>query len=1494
MKRTTSMQCNIIESYSHIARFSTEKRFLFLKKRLIRRALLAVLALFVESFLPARAQNGTFYNADNELSSSFVNAIYQDHKGFIWVATRDGLNRYDGYRFRIYKKGMAGCENMRSNVINCVTQTKDNVLLVGMFGGAQLYMNDKFYNISLLDEYNNVTTDFVTCITENIDGSILIGTTANGIFRLKISKADLENIDKISLKAKQYNVLSHFKFQKGKKIEETSNVKKIYVAKDGTLFIVSEKKGLYMLGKGKMRHFFNSPDKKITVTNIIEDEQSNYYIATRNHGVFTMKNGQSEPQFISEIGKESVSSIFASKNGTIIVGLDGKGIMLYNPKTKTVVQNPYYHKDLNLSRSKVYSIVEDRNGNLWFGLLQRGVFKQPLETMKFNYLGHKQGGKNKIGDCCVQSVRFTTDNHLWIGTDMDGIYHLDQNKELLRHYASPSAPNTVLSIINDGKKLWTGSYLQGVGFINEGGEYTHLDGDFPKELSTFGMDIDHDGNLWIASMGQGIFKYSQKDGTTTVMKHDDARAATDSMANFLANGYINDITISKDGKRMYAGTTMGLCCYEISRKSWTAVFNRNVILFGNPVRCVKELTPLEILGRKKVSKGKKSGKENIENEVWFGTKDGLYIYGLQSHKLTRLTPNDGLSSDAVAAIQPDGKGAVWVSTMHGLNRIDALSKRVTHRYYVEDGLQGNEFSDGASDIAPDGTIAFGGVNGVTYFSPDTIKPSPWKAEIHLTDFLVNGHSVATGEKSGRYTISEQSSLSSDEFNLAAKDNSISLEFSTLTFDAPERIRYSYTINNGKWIELPAGTNKITLSNLSPDTYTFRIKAEKEGMVSEEKVIKIHIHAPWYATTLAYLIYIILIIGGIVYANDFRVRNQKEKMLANIDEMKRAHQIEMQESKIKFFMNISHEIRTPMTLIISPILSLLQSDNDPQRIALYTTIKRNSERILNLINQIMDLRKIEKDQMPMHPEPTEMIGFISETYQLFEQQAINKSISFTFTHEKENIMACIDRSNFDKILVNLLSNAFKYTKPGGEVDIKIEEENEMMTITVKDSGIGIPPENLPHIFDRFYSDTHIAKGEHFVHTGTGIGLDLTNQLVLLHNGSIKADNNSDGPGCHFTLTIPLGDIEESAENKEFSSSEEKLAAKNSQELSSKKEKSQEQNQEVEKGKEKHAEHETEQGKEHCKEQEKDREKVAKSSVASSLASGAESSTMSSAMSSAMSRKKSEQKAADVKEEPSKRLSNQHIVVVEDDEEVRNYLVNELSKSWKVISYTNGKEALAGILNNEPMLVISDIMMPVMDGITLCSKLKTNINANHVPVILLTAKDTEEDRMEGIGIGADAYITKPFNYEILRQTMLNLMATRNIMKNKYLGNESQEAELENIDLDSADQKLMKRIMTIVNKNISNSDLTVDDIAREVGLSRVHLYRKMKELTNQSPHQFIRNLRVKQAEKLMINKGCKISEVVYTCGFPNPAAFNTAFKNVFGMNPRDYLKMKERQRN
>ena len=227
MKRTTSMQCNIIESYSHIARFSTEKRFLFLKKRLIRRALLAVLALFVESFLPARAQNGTFYNADNELSSSFVNAIYQDHKGFIWVATRDGLNRYDGYRFRIYKKGMAGCENMRSNVINCVTQTKDNVLLVGMFGGAQLYMNDKFYNISLLDEYNNVTTDFVTCITENIDGSILIGTTANGIFRLKISKADLENIDKISLKAKQYNVLSHFKFQKGKKIEETSNVKKI-------------------------------------------------------------------------------------------------------------------------------------------------------------------------------------------------------------------------------------------------------------------------------------------------------------------------------------------------------------------------------------------------------------------------------------------------------------------------------------------------------------------------------------------------------------------------------------------------------------------------------------------------------------------------------------------------------------------------------------------------------------------------------------------------------------------------------------------------------------------------------------------------------------------------------------------------------------------------------------------------------------------------------------------------------------------------------------------------------------------------------------------------------------------------------------------------------------------------------------------------------------------------------------------------------------------
>ena len=1454
---------------------------------------MAVLLTVLETLIPAKAQNGTFYNTDNDLTSSFVNAIYQDNNGFIWVATNDGLNRYDGYRFRIYKKGMAGCENMLSNIINCVTQTKENVVLVGMFGGAQLYMNDKFYNISLLDEYNNVTTDFVTCITENIDGSILIGTTANGIFRLKISRADLENIDKISLKAKQYNVLTHFKFQKGKKVEEISNVKKIYVAKDGTMFIISEKKGLYMLGKRKMRQFFNSPDNKITVTDITEDEHSNYYIATRNHGVFTLKNGQGEPLFISEIGKESVSSIFVSKNGTVIVGLDGKGIMLYNPKTKTVVQNPYYHKDLNLSRSKVYSIVEDRNGNIWFGLLQKGVFKQPLETMRFNYLGHKQGIKNKIGDCCVQSVQFTHDNHLWIGTDMDGIYHLDQHKELLRHYASPSAPNTVLSIINDGKKLWTGSYLQGVGLINEKGEYKNLVGNFPKELSSFGIDIDQDGNLWIATMGQGILKYSQKDGTTTAMKYDDARAATDSMANVLANGYIYDISVSQDGKRMYAGTTMGLCCYDIRKNSWTSVFNRNVILFGNTVRCVKELTPSDILGRKDAHSVKNNKNAELEKEVWFGAKEGLYIYGLQSHKLMQITPNDGLSSDAIAAIQPDGKGGVWVSTLHGLNRIDALTKCVTHRYYVEDGLQGNEFSDGASDIAPDGTIAFGGVNGITYFSPDTIKASPWKAEIHLTDFLVNGVSVVAGGKSGSYTIIEKSPFLSNEFNLAAKDNNISLEFSTLTFDAPERIRYSYKINNGEWIELPAGTNKISLSNLSPDTYTFRIKAERGGLTSDEKVIKIYIHAPWYATTLAYLIYIVLIIGGIVYANDFRVRNQKEKMLAKMDEMKRAHQLEMQESKIKYFMNISHEIRTPMTLIISPIMSLLQSDKDPQRIALYTTIKRNSERILNLINQIMDLRKIEKDQMPMHPEPIEMIGFINEIYQLFEHQAINKSISFTFSHAKENIMAFVDYSNFEKILVNLLSNAFKYTKPGGKIDIKIEDDNEMMTITVKDSGVGIPPEHLPHIFDRFYSDTHISKGEHSFHLGTGIGLDLTHQLVLLHNGSIKAENNLDGPGCHFTLTIPLGEFEQSSEEKE-DSSDVKQETKVNQEISSIEEKNLEQNEEIWKENERETELDKEQDKELNKELDKEQDKELDKELDKEQDKELDKVQDKVSTSNALSRKMSEKNVSEKKEEPAKRQVNQHIAVVEDDEEVRNYLVNELSKNWKVISYSNGKEALAGILNNEPMLVISDIMMPVMDGFTLCSKLKTNINANHVPVILLTAKDTEEDRMEGIGIGADAYITKPFNYEILRQTMLNLIATRNIMKNKYLGNESQEAELENIDLDSADQKLMKRIMAIINKNISNSDLTVDDIAREVGLSRVHLYRKMKELTNQSPHQFVRNLRIKQAEKLMVNKGCKISEVVYTCGFPNPAAFNTAFKNVFGMNPRDYLKMKERQRN
>jgi signal transduction histidine kinase/DNA-binding response OmpR family regulator len=590
-----------------------------------------------------------------------------------------------------------------------------------------------------------------------------------------------------------------------------------------------------------------------------------------------------------------------------------------------------------------------------------------------------------------------------------------------------------------------------------------------------------------------------------------------------------------------------------------------------------------------------------------------------------------------------------------------------------------------------------------------------------------------------------------------------------------------------------------------------VVAAQNGIPTPERCFEVIIHAPWYRTTFAYLIYIIILV--VLFLQYRQRRHRKEQ--DNLRLQQHIHAEEMADAKLRFFMNISHEIRTPMTLIVAPLQSLIKQDNDPHRRSVYETIRRNAERILGLINQMMDLRKIDKGQMQMHMRETNLVSFINDIYTLFAQQAKNKNILFHFDCDEERIMAWIDRGNFDKIIINILSNAFKFTPTGGEIRIRLIANEKEATISIFDNGEKIPEDKLERIFERFYQSPSSANDRNI---GTGIGLDLTRSLVELHHGTIEAHNNAAGPGCEFIVTIPLGNEHLTPEEMMIDEAEEEAVTESIIDAAE-------------------------------EEQQQEEEVVA---------------------------------SADLP----KIGKRQKVVIVEDDREIRDYLTEALSENYDITGCENGKKGLAAVLKQMPDLVISDVMMPEMDGTTLCSKIKTNNATSHIPVVLLTAKSREEDQLEGLEMGADAYIVKPFNMDILRRTIDNLIHSHHTLQLKFGRNDQLEELVDDIKVKSPDEKLLERVMQAINHNLNNADLNVDKIADEVGISRVHLHRKMKELTGQTPHDFIRNIRMKKAASLLASGDMNVSEVMYACGFSNAASFSTVFKKMYGMSPREYM--------
>lgn len=1339
--------------------------------------------------IQAWAQSGKLFNTDNQLSSNFATQVFQDKSGFIWIATRNGLNTYNGYHITVIKKDMSNFLGLNSNYINSIAQDEKEHILLGTNNSLLEFTGSEFLKIPMLDSKGEELATYIKQVYPLKNKDVAVATSGYGIM---LKKQDEQKCHAM----------------KGE-VEKLKYILKLLEDKRGRLWIITEDGKLYRKEtNGKVTSHFAGTEG-VGAQDIQQDALGNIYLASKNQGVYLLRAGSNVFTRISSIGNLPIENIYISRNNKLYIGCDGLGIYVYDPQTGFLQDNPLFSRLVNLAKSKITSIIEDNQGNIWVSMLQKGVFMQRNIQNDFNYMGFRLGNLNVIGENCVTSLSINQGNQVWVGTDKDGLYLFNiATRSVEGHFLNQS---TVLTLCKDQQgRTWVGTYTDGLGYMDAAGSFHPVDLGISKSVGIFDIKQDPQGNIWIATMGEGLFCL-QKDGSRRNYK---AKYGADNnlKVNSLPNDYLVKMAFSKDGNRVYVATSVGLACLDRKRNSWVSTFKGINCLNKNSFsHCVFV---------------------DSKDHVWYGTEDGAFCFDFRKGIKPKLyTTANGLTDNCVASITEDYQGNIWLGTIKGLNKLALKSGTIT-KFYAESGLQSNEFSDASVCTTQDGkTILMGGSGGLNWFQADQVRQHPWQAKVVISGFILNNKMVTPGMKSGSYTITDNWSTLSRDFQLSHEDNTFTLQLSTLTYNDVEQISYVYSINGDAWRTVPAGQNELAFSHMAPGRYKYRIKAICNGYETPVKEFTITIHPAWYASIWAKLFYLLLLIAAIM----LYLRHRKHQMEDQLILQQHIHAEEMGEAKIKFFMNISHEIRTPLTLIITPLLSLIKEDKEPYRQGIYEIIRKNSERILHLINQMMDLRKIDKGQMVMRMCLTDMVGFINEEYELFRQQALAKNIDFEYQHDSEELPVWIDRNNFDKVIINILSNAFKFTPTAGHILLSLTHTDHHAYISIKDSGIGIPKDKLETIFQRFYQTPADPSDRN---VGTGIGLDLTRSLVELHYGSISARNNEGEKGSkfehgsEFIIRIPLG--KDHLKPEELID-EEEVKEKQNLELAEVKQLEQE-----------------------VKETE-NAEKSESAAVTTDMQG---------------------------KLPASARGNKAEIVIVEDEEDIQDYLKAQLASDFKIRTYPNGKVALNEILKNKPDLIISDVMMPEMDGTTLCTKLKTNINTNDVPIILLTAKSREEDQLEGLQTGADAYILKPFNMDILRRTIINLLTMRRTLKNKFTGKESQEEKVEQRKIQTPDDALMQRVMEVINENIGDSDLSVDMIAQKVGISRVHLHRKMKELTNQTPHSFIRNIRLQQAAKLLKDGKQSITDVMYICGFSNSASFSTMFKNLYGCSPREYM--------
>lgn len=1341
-----------------------------------------------------------FIPLGDKITQTTISSIIKDKNGMLWLGSSgEGIFKYNSLDFKNYKKESRSNENrLNSSFIHTLYQDKNNNIWAGTQKGLNVYDRnlDKFNSINLSND-NSKIKFAVHALKEFNDSILLIGTHHFGLYRLNTKTSKFKNIT-----------------YKSNKPRSSLQINSIVKSSDGR-YLVGTNHGLMVYDHyNEVLQLFkfdlDSKYKTIetSIESIIIDKDNSIWLGTSDKGLIKVSSNNEIYKIENKpITNKRILSLSLKNNGDILCGTENDGLFEIEIKSEKII-NYKFDKNIQngIKSNSIWSIFTDNQDRIWLGYYNNGIDVHNDNYNKFESLKSIPGYSNSLSSSSVTGIIKDSRERLWISTSDGGIdvYNI-KNKEFVNITNTRNKIATGLNkaetttIFKDSKgNILVGTWESGFFILpKNSNNFSNINDSNSSLKSNKVMNFAEDsrGILWIGTFFSGLYSYDLKKNKLTHHNSLDFKKYN------INTSIIRKIIVDKKDN-IWIGTRSGL--YQIKRTN-----NRyNITPFNNKFKSV--------LGENVNSTTVFSLFEDKENDIWIGSLDyGLFKYNYDNDKIEWYNNENGFIHESVSSITQDKNGDIWISGNKGLSKLD-LSQKQFINFNKNDGLLSNKFN--YNSVYRDSEILyFGGLNGINFFDPNKIKynqelPLVFLKNLKLSNELATIDTPDSPLKTA-LNVSKELTLSHDQ-------SFFSIEYVGVNYTRSENNQYAYFMEgfNEKWNYVGSKTN-ATFTNVPPGNYTFMVKAaNNDGLWNETPTkLNIKILPAWWETNIAWFFYLLgpLLLIFISY-RIFSVRIKEKRTLKS--EREEHKQLEaLNSKKIQFFTNISHEFRTPLTLILNPLNDIIKSDL--KNLSLKTKnkleiIHKNSNRLSRLINELMDFRKLQFNKMSVNASEIDLIPFIQEVSSHFEDEANQKNIILSVDYSEKPIIFWGDPSMLEKIIFNLLSNAFKVTPLNGMVLIEIKKNTEKINfplvhennvfdsleITIEDTGSGIKEENINKIFDRFYQVTEFDKQ---YYGGTGIGLEVVKNFIELHKGKIEVSSKLD-IGTKFKIHFPYG-------------------------------------------------------KNHLKEinlENKKQELNKKTEV-----------------------------VTDNFENSENKTKNKTLLIVDDNSELRSYLETELNNDYNILLAENGKTGFELTNKYVPDLVITDVMMPVMDGLELCKMIKNDIRTSHIPIMMITAKGMEIDKIKGIDSGADVYLQKPFNMDVLKSHLKQLINSRKILFKKYFnGIDFSE------NTTSLDQEFMLNVLSYINNNINDNNLNVENLADELLLSRSKLYRKIKALTGLTANEFIRNIRLEKSKDFIENSEFSISEICYKVGFSSPSYFTKCFKLQYGLLPKEIRDNKE----